>query len=495
MPAKGKTAAIPAPTGVKDLAAQRALWAIYDRLQNFDPQQLKRDTQRIAQQAGAQASGNDTTPVRPNVPQNLQATGIFGAIILQIDGMPGGAAAIEWLAAPEDDLSKAKVVGQSAIPLFKHYVGDNATRWYWCRAVGRGASPLRSALNATEGTKGQSAQDPTFLREQLKNAISQDDLAEDLTTKIFDQGGDNLLAHGYFPNAEGNSGWGRPLVSVSGQPFPAAVEVSSRDAYDSDGWFPVNPGETLFFSCWINTTDAEVPCNFGINVVGDGGEHDWLPATSAGTGEDWGQHRGTRKVPSWATRARGWIQMPDRPDNYGKAQVANMRIARAQAGADVTAESSSVVELTKSVDNVSAQAMLKVESNGVVAGIGEAVGPTGKDGVTQSRIYFAANRIAFITDINDGIDNASFPLIARGKKVVINTALVENATIVDAHIKSVGANKVVADNLSAISADLGTVTAGRMRTVTNDGRVEVRPDGVFVYDGSGSLRVELGRLH
>ncbi len=55
---------------------------------------------------------------------------------------------------------------------------------------------------------------------------------------------------------------------------------------------------------------------------------------------------------------------------------------------------------------------------------------------------------------------------------IISSAAFKNAVILDAHIATVGADKIVANNLAAINANLGTVTAGEMRS----------PDGTFVID-------------
>jgi hypothetical protein len=58
---------------------------------------------------------------------------------------------------------------------------------------------------------------------------------------------------------------------------------------------------------------------------------------------------------------------------------------------------------------------------------------------------------------------------------VIGTAAIKNAAIIDAHIQSLGADKIVTNSLSAINANLGQVTAGRMQS----------PDGTFLIDLSG----------
>lgn len=55
---------------------------------------------------------------------------------------------------------------------------------------------------------------------------------------------------------------------------------------------------------------------------------------------------------------------------------------------------------------------------------------------------------------------------------VIGTAAIKTAAIIDAHILSLGADKVVCHQLSALSANLGLVSAGMIRS----------PDGTFLID-------------
>ena len=185
MPARGKTQGIPPVAGVKDPAVARILSALRE---NAIANEARQTRGQASGGAGGprQASGQapSSPGVRPNPPLNLAAQGIFGAVILEVDAIPASAAAIEWLAAPDDDLSQAKVVGQSAVPLFRHYVGDDTKRWYWARAVGFGESGLRSALNQTAGTPARSAKNVDLIISNLNKQIGRDQLIDDVTSTI-----------------------------------------------------------------------------------------------------------------------------------------------------------------------------------------------------------------------------------------------------------------------------------------------------------------------
>lgn len=176
MPVKGQPQGIPAPVGVKDQQVAQILSALREHILALHGTVAPiEQAYRGGGFGGGGGSGFPDVPggggidptVRPNPPVNLQATGIFGAVILTVDALPGNAAYIEWLSATEDVPGNATVIGQSRVPLFNYYVGDNTLRYYWARAVGYGNTPLRSALNSTQGTPGQSAPDPDVVRTAL----------------------------------------------------------------------------------------------------------------------------------------------------------------------------------------------------------------------------------------------------------------------------------------------------------------------------------------
>lgn len=82
--------------------------------------------------------------------------------------------------------------------------------------------------------------------------------------------------------------------------------------------------------------------------------------------------------------------------------------------------------------------------------------------------YLSADRIQTGT-LDAKIANIDAAVITSG---FINTARIADASITNAKIVSLDANKITAVSLSSITANLGTVTAGLMRS----------PDGKFVID-------------
>jgi len=94
--------------------------------------------------------------------------------------------------------------------------------------------------------------------------------------------------------------------------------------------------------------------------------------------------------------------------------------------------------------------------------------------VTNAKIANAAISSAQIQDaaiLNAKIADAAITNAKIGL-AAINTANIADAAINSAKVESLDANKINADTLSAISADMGTITAGKLRS----------SDGKFVID-------------
>tara|TARA_B100002049_G_scaffold199910_1_gene158202 strand:- start:1071 stop:4094 length:3024 start_codon:yes stop_codon:yes gene_type:complete len=136
---------------------------------------------------------------------------------------------------------------------------------------------------------------------------------------------------------------------------------------------------------------------------------------------------------------------------------------------------------------LSAQSTIKVEANGVIAGIGLSVGPAGAAGVTTSNLVFRADKIAFTN--NAAGSNTIYPFVISGNVPYFNGVNLLNSSVGNDKIDSINANKIVADQLSAISANLGTVTSGlfKTKTSTTGYRGEFGGEDSFIFwYGTGS---------
>jgi hypothetical protein len=161
-----------------------------------------------------------------------------------------------------------------------------------------------------------------------------------------------------------------------------------------------------------------------------------------------------------------------------------------------------IAQQMQSIDGVLSQWTIKTDVNGRVAGVGLM-----NDGVTSSFEVLADNFSIFHPSASD-----SLVFGVSGGKTVMNGAYIEDATITDAKIANISADKISAATLSAISANMGTITAGKLQSVdgrvaidmtlgtfsvksgTSGARLEIKDNAIKVYDENGVLRVKLGDL-
>jgi len=204
----------------------------------------------------------------------------------------------------------------------------------------------------------------------------------------------------------------------------------------------------------------------------------------------------------------------------GKTEAGIATEQQARASAD-SALSSQITQLTtkvgdntatietqtKSIDGLSASFTVKIDANGRVAGYGLASEPN-ESGSNTSSFVINADRFAIFHP--GAKEQLAFGVEAG--KTVMDGAHIKSASIKSASIESLAANKIVADSLSAISANMGTITAGRLQSVdnrviidmtlgtfsvrsgTSGARMEMKDNVIKVYDANGVLRVKLGNL-
>lgn len=94
----------------------------------------------------------------------------------------------------------------------------------------------------------------------------------------------------------------------------------------------------------------------------------------------------------------------------------------------------------------------------------------------------------------DGTDGAVVPFQVVNGEVFINSAVIADASITSAQIASLAADKITAANLSAISANLGTITAGQLNSANDRFKIDLANERLEVYDTSGNLRIRIGQL-
>jgi hypothetical protein len=168
-----------------------------------------------------------------------------------------------------------------------------------------------------------------------------------------------------------------------------------------------------------------------------------------------------------------------------------------------------------SVNGLNAQYSVKLDDNGHVSGFGLSSTDTGA-GPTSAFIV-RADRFAVIDPLStaDGIaadgtgtvspTAANIPFFIDNGVTYIKTAAILDASITNAKIGTIGADKITTGFLSADRLDAGTIGVNKLNLVgvgatinlasaNTGGRMHLQGDKISVYDSSNTLRVRLGNL-
>jgi hypothetical protein len=150
------------------------------------------------------------------------------------------------------------------------------------------------------------------------------------------QDAQNLIVRTQFE--DGSAGqWGGSVVSVNGQAFTKALQVSGRDNFEVGNAFPVVAGETLYVEAWLDASTCNSDIGFGLQFNNSAGAViNWVYGVSRTQGQGWARVTGSLTVSANSVTATPWFQI-NNTTNFGTARGTGFRIARFQSGATVGA--------------------------------------------------------------------------------------------------------------------------------------------------------------
>lgn len=138
------------------------------------------------------------------------------------------------------------------------------------------------------------------------------------------------------------------------------------------------------------------------------------------------------------------------------------------------------------IDNLSAEYFVRLDVNDNVSGFGLV------NSGTSSEFKILANKFA-IVDPAAPTGALAVPFAVSGGVTSMQNVVISGGLMVD---NSVTADKILVTDLSAVSANLGTVTAGTLKTATSGYRVEVSDTGDFpIWYGIGSKTAANGLFY
>jgi len=139
--------------------------------------------------------------------------------------------------------------------------------------------------------------------------------------------------------------------------------------------------------------------------------------------------------------------------------------------------------------SASYQMKVGVTSGGKYYGAGIGIGVSNETGPVQSQILFLADRFAFLNTANDQVNT---PFVIQNGQTFISQAFIGNGWITNAMIGDYIQSNNYVEGVTGWRLD----KAGSlyMNGVNGGGRVVLSPNGLYVYDENGVLRVKLGKL-
>lgn len=155
---------------------------------------------------------------------------------------------------------------------------------------------------------------------------------------------------------------------------------------------------------------------------------------------------------------------------------------------DLNGNKAAVQEVTESVDGIYAQQFIKFDVNGHVSGHGSM-----NDGTTSTFI-FNYDAIQFGTPVGiDGIEPKPLMTLQNKPVTLPNGTVIPRGLYVDnGSFGYINANRIWAENLSVITANLGTFISLADENKPNGARTVISGKKIEVYDDLNQVRVKLG---
>lgn len=151
--------------------------------------------------------------------------------------------------------------------------------------------------------------------------------------------------------------------------------------------------------------------------------------------------------------------------------------------------SASIQNVSESVDGINAQQFTKFDVNGHVSGHGSM-----NDGTTSTFI-FNYDAIQFGTPVGvDGVEPKPLMTLQNTPVTLPNGTVIPRGLYVDnGSFGYINANRIWAENLSVITANLGTFTSLADQSKPNGARTVISGEKIEVYDENNVMRVRIGR--
>ena len=453
-----------------DPETRRFLEAVRQRVESVEDNAVTVDDMRSAgffERNGINVGTSNTTGQvqAPTIPSNLQADGAFENIVISWDYVDYvGHSNTRIYRSNTSVFADAEVLANIEGRIYADLVGSNKTYYYWVSNVNDNG--IESATSQSAGVMGATLPNTQFILDALTGSITESQLYSTLGTRI------NLID-------------GASTLTGSVNARLNAVQTNLQSQITANGSAIISVQD-------VNSSQA-------------------LQITSLGTRTGVAESNITNLQTTTANQATSITSLTTRVGSAESSIInlntttANQATSINQLTSTVSGNTTSIQTLTSTTNGLNAQYTVKIDTNGYVSGFGLA--STANNATPFSSFIVRADRFSISSPSGPSIPPKT-PFIVTTTTTIVNgvsvpagvyidSATIQNgsitnakigdATIESAKIVSLNADKIVANSLSAITANIGL-----LRTATTGARLEIESNQIRVYDSAGTMRVRMG---
>jgi len=398
-------------------------------------------------------------PIPVITEEDIHAAGFYDWIMLSWDiSYDYWLAHFEIFRAMVNDLTQAIPVGTTLDHVWiDRDVSPGQDYYYWIRIVQKERAGGNVGTLPTDGKLARCLDSPEWILEQLIGNITESHLYQALSDRI-----DLIDADATFPGSVNAR-----IAEESGARALADNAMSARVSVTEDG-IQANAQQIVYLSTLIDDLSgggefgAEAFMALEARVTDVEGvvetQTSSITALESRISDAELELAGlSGDIDAWATAIS---QMQTTVTEHGNTLSA-LSSQTTQIATTVGEHTTAIEQNALSIDGIEGEYTIKIDANGKVAGIGLVNGPTGSE--------FAIRADKFYIVYPEGDGSVSIIPFIIGMVNGTSTVGIDGALVVDGTIlaRMIAANQITAEhinvvNLAAISADLGSITAGQI---------------------------------
>ena len=437
----------------------------------------------------------------PPAPTSFSASGGYEIVILSWD-FPyyRNHAHTEIWRHDSDSIGDATLIGVHSGRVYIDYVGNGVTRYYWARHVNTAGTP--GPFHSASGETGTTSPNVTLILNELSTAIRSTHLHSTLSSPIGNLPANTndaiALAQSKIDVWSSTDDYAVDKIVRAGASDTKlyiciqAVGENSGIALSNDSYWKLYGDYDVLKS----TTDTSTAAITAINTIAtnsgsvsaqkiaalnldvgrsaDGSGSPHLSATNLST----------MSSHIFTDAANNTLRVTNTQLDYLKSSYTSPTTGTANAVTLAVATETSA----DNVNGLRGQYSVKIDTNGHVAGFG--LSSTATTGTPTSAFIVRADKFAVInpSDTGSGLGTNSpsssiVPFIIDNGNTYIASAMIKDASIVNAKIGSLSATKLTADTIHADRFDVNSIAASKVKL--DNATIEGNASGQIIIKNLG----------